>query len=306
MTLLLSNFLLKENEHAKTQSAKVYLQQLQQLSVKCASSEMARFLPCLVIPRSCKLHILTGNAFDQVIDEFRAILSWVSNQLRVPFPSSGDSGRDQYIRSLLLKQNPEMASFKVEGFCETLSHEQLETTDPILKFVTWWNYYNDDFSSILQNFLSLFPLDGITFLGVDTNLNVYLSPEFWMGSFGSIQTLKTIYLNTETSNFWEALIPAKGDKKSLPFSALTSVIVDDDLVDSQPELILRTLRARSELGGTQLRDLLFRYEGEGGVLPPSIVLPLSKLVSDIQVVEYDPNGSSDTEDSYSEDNEYFL
>ena len=74
----------------------------------------------------------------------------------------------------------------------------------------------------------------------------------WTVAFGSVQTLTNIYLETQTSGFWEALIAATSDDttvKSQPFfSALSSVTVEDPSLDSQH--VLDKLHVRPKLGGT--------------------------------------------------------
>jgi len=192
---------------------------------------MAQFLPCLVVP------------------PYRRLVT-------TPLPTS--NAGEQYIRSFLLLHNPDEADFTVEGFSDILSHEQMETADPVLKFVFFWTYDDDNISFNLQTILSLLPLEGLAFLDVVTDFNVYLSPEFWTVAFGSIQTLNEIYLETTTSNFWKALALTNEDNnavKSLSFPALTSITVDDHPLKSQR--ILDKLRIRSELGGTQLQSLVF-------------------------------------------------
>lgn len=119
-TLQLSSFIYEEE---KLEVTKVHLQHLQQLYVKCDVPEMAQFLPSLVIPRSCKLHI-HGNEYDKICHKFRAILSWVSNQLRVPTvlqdSNTSDTDCEQYIRSFYLRHDPEVVDFKVQGFSDVL------------------------------------------------------------------------------------------------------------------------------------------------------------------------------------------
>jgi hypothetical protein len=290
-------------KEANFEVTKVHLQHLQELYVQCEVPAMAQFLPCLVVPRSCTLDIRTGNLYDEICDEFRTILSWVSNQLRVPTTSLRTSNASEpYIRSFHLLHDADQVDFTVEGFSEVLSHEEMETADPILKFVVFWTYEDDNFSFNLQTFLSLLPLDGLAFLDVVADFNVYLSPEFWTVAFGSIQALKETYLNTNTSNFWKAMARTNGDNnavKSLPFSALTTITVDDNYVKSQ--LILSKLRARSELGGKQLQDL--HFIGESRMPPESVMTQLGELVSHIRAVELDGDGSPDEEYLSSETDE---
>jgi len=171
----------------------------------------------------------------------------------------------------------------------------METADPILEFFVWWTYEDDNFSFNLQTFLSLLPLAGVAFLDVKTDFNVYLSSELWRVAFGSTQTLKQVHLNTGTSNFWKALVPEKNDNRPtecLPFSALTSVTVDDHLLDSQ--LILDNLRVRSTLGGAQLQDLFISREEEDNALPAPVLTQLGELVPHVQVTVN--NGGSDLDD----------
>jgi hypothetical protein len=192
-----------------------------------------------------------------------------------------------------------MSDFKVEGFCDVLSHDQLKTADPILRFVVWWDYCGD-FQLHLQSFFSSLPLGSLTSLDVVTDVDsAYLSPDFWRVAFGSTPTLTTAYLDDTHSTFWEALIPVGSD---LQFSALSSVTVKDHFLDS--ELILDKLRIRSKLGGRQLQDLCI--SSEGCVPPAPIIKQLGELVSHVQVVESDANesganGSSDADDSFDED-----
>lgn len=162
----------------------VQLQHLQLLSLNSDIPEIAQFLPCLVVPRSCNLRFFSGN--DPIDEEFRTIFSWISNQLRIPASDAHDQG--QYIRS-----------------CDVLSHDRLQTADPILEFVVRESNYDSTFD--LDTFLSLFPLGGVTFLDVFVALGLQLSPKFWATMFGSIQTLTTVYLAAETSSFWKALAP---------------------------------------------------------------------------------------------------
>ena len=155
--------------------------------------------------------------------------------------------------------NSENVEFK--GFCDV---EQLETADPILKFVVGWGYGDNDLDFHLRTFLSLLPLGSFTFLDVVTDLKADLSPEFWTVAFGSIQALKTIHLNIRTSTFWQALTPTNDDNRTVPFSTFASVSVEDHDLDSQ--LILDKLRVRSKLGVTRLQDLRF---SSGGFVPPA-------------------------------------
>ena len=191
----LYGFLLADEGVQTHRAAKVHLQHLQQLHVASLIPEMAQFLPYLVVPRSCKVDLRTWQEYDAICDGFRAILSWILNQLRVPTKTSdASSSHEQCIRSLHLLHNPEDTDFKVEGFCDVLSREQLETADPILTFVVGWIHHDRNFHSNLRTFLSLLPLGGVAFLEVVADLDVDLSPEFRTVAFGSIQTLKTIYL----------------------------------------------------------------------------------------------------------------
>jgi hypothetical protein len=127
-TLHISGIQFPQEENIKIhQASKVHLQNLQQLSVNCPLSEIAQFLPCLILPRSCKLHIFAQNEYDKVCDRFRVILSWISNQLRVPTASSptSDSGHE-HIRSLHLRKIQVFTMvftlvFILEGFCDILS-----------------------------------------------------------------------------------------------------------------------------------------------------------------------------------------
>jgi len=282
-------------------AAKVHLLHLRELSVQCLVPKMAQFLPCLVVPRSCKLDIHTGDESEEmgICDNFRAILSWVSNQLRVPTtPLPTSNAGEQYIRSFLLLDNPHEGDFTVEGYSDVLSHEQMETADPILKFVFFWAYDEErrDNSFSLQKILSLLPLEGLVSLDVITDFNVYLPPEFWMVAFGSIQTLNEIYLETTTSNFWKALALTNSAVKSLSFPALTSITVDDHLLKSRR--VLDKLRIRSELGGTQLQSLVFA--GVCRVPPRQVISQLGEWVSSIQAVESSESRSADeTEDDSS-------
>lgn len=281
-TLHLSQFLREKGELQTHLTTKVHLQHLQQLSVCCGVPEMAQFLPCLVVPRSCRLRFSTGN--DPIENDFRAIFSWISNQLRVPTSDADDQG--PYIRSFHFFLDPD-SDLKVKGFCDVLSHEQLQAADPILEFVVRESDYDSSFD--LETFLSLFPLDNVTFLDIFVTLGVQLYPKFWTIAFGSIQTLSTIYLDLETSSFWKALILASNDKstiKSLLFPALALVTVNDHCLN--PSLILDKLQVRSELGGMQLQDL--RFSSHGGVPPASLMVQLGMLVSHVGI--HDGNGSS--------------
>jgi hypothetical protein len=121
-TLHLSVFLDDEENGHTHQAAKVHLQHLQQLHVNCAVPEMAQFLPNLIVPRSSKLHIHTGNDYDQICDEFRAILSWLSNQHRVPtksLPTSSTSEASIYI----MMQTGWISKSDFAMFCRTNSWE---------------------------------------------------------------------------------------------------------------------------------------------------------------------------------------
>ena len=295
-TIDLCGFIKEADEGFK--AARVHLLHLRELSVKCPEQEMAQLLPCLVVPRSCKLDIHTGDECDseEICDKFRAILSWVSNQLRVPTtPLPTSNAGEQYIRSLLLLHNPDEEEFTVEGFSDVLSHEQMETADPVLKFVFFWNYegsYEEShFSFSLKTILSLLPLEGLVFLDVVTDFEVYFPPEFWTFTFGSIQTLNEIHLETTTSNFWKALALTDDNcaVKSPSFPALTSITVDDHRLKSRH--ILDNLRIRSELGGTQLQSLVFA--GVCRVFPGEVISQLGEWVSCIQVVEGSENESTD-------------
>jgi hypothetical protein len=285
-TLELVYFLRKEEQVQTHQAAKVHLQYLRHLFVECEVPEMARFLPCLVVPRSCKLHLTAGN--QPLDDEYRTILSWVSNQFRVPtapLPISEASDDAQYIRSFYLICCPDVHladfRFKVMGFCDVLSHKQLETADPILEFSVARSFQGLDCD--LPTFLSLLPLGGVTFLGVsDWDQYRHLSPESWTVSFGSIQTLTTVFLYGRTFGLWEALTPAdtaNRTAKSLPFSALASVTVKDRDLDSQ--LMLDALRVRFERSGKQLQELSFSRLGR--VPPAAVMIQLGELVLHIRV-----------------------
>ena len=280
---------LLENEKVETHRAtKIHLQHLQRLHMESQVPEMEHFLSSLVVPRSCKLSLeRTGREGDSdtTCDKFRAILSWISNHFRVPTPSDRD--HEQYIRSFRLEFHPNIGEedFKIEGFCDVLSHEQLKNADPIFEFIINWSYWDHNFDLNLRTFLSLLPLSRITFL--DVYDDVEKSPEFWMVAFGSIQTLKTVYLRTATAPFWQALItPANNHNgtivKSLPFPTLALVHVKEYYPNFQ--LILDTLRVRSELGGTQLQDLCF--SSVGPVPPAPVMTQLGELVSHIDI-EYD-------------------
>ena len=295
----------REEEHVQTHHpTKVHLRHLQQLDVDHEIPEMAQFLSYLLVPRSCKLRITTGI---DASDEFCAIVSWVSNQLRVPAPSLSildTSGHEQYIRSFHLTYNPDMMEFELQGFCDVLSHEGLITADPILKFIITESDADDTFDFNLTSFLSLLPLSGVVFLDVYADLDVFPSPEFWTVPFGSIQTLTTAHLEAETSAFWEALIPVNsndGTVKSLPFSALVSVTVDDSQLD--PQILLDKLRVRSELFGTQLQEL--RFLRRGCVPPAPLMIQLKELVPNLRVAgTLDPYGSTNADDrSFNGDDE---
>jgi len=295
-TLHLSDALLESDEDVQThQVTKVHLQHLQRLYVASQIPEMAQFISSLIVPRSCKLRLFTWHDYPAICDrdKFHVIFSWISNQFRVPATSSDASDHEQYIRSFRLVRSSVTMVFKVEGFCDVLSHEQLETADPILTLEVDCIYEDDNFDLNLRTFLSLLPLSGVTFLEVHDSVNLGLSPKSWRVAFGSIQTLKTIYLDTRTSHFWQALTPANGDNKtvkSLPFPALASVAV----VDPSPnfKLVLDKLRVRSDLGGTQLQDLRFTTSN---LWPPGhIMIQLGKLVSHIRYMDI---WSSDTDDS---------
>ena len=161
------------------------------LYVESQLPEMAQFLPCLDVPRSCKLHLHLWKYHDTRI---RASTT--------PLPTPDAVGHEQHIQSFYLELC--VKYLKVQGFCDVLSHEQLETADPILGFVVDLCYDKDVVDVTLQSFLSLLPLGAVTFLDVANDLGVELTPKFWMDAFGSIQTLKTIHLDTGTYTFWHA------------------------------------------------------------------------------------------------------
>ena len=285
-TLHLSDFFL-ENEVQTHRATKIHLQYLQRLHMESQVPEMAQFLSSLVVPRSCKLSLRRSWSKDDAIcDNFRVILSWISNHFRVPTtPSDRDpSDHEQCIRSFRLDFDvgTGMEDFKIEGFSDVLSLEQLNTADPILEFIVDWSYEDGNIDINSRTFLSLLPLSCVTFL--DVYNSVELSDEFWMVAFGSIKTLKTVYLGITGPHFWQFLMtPVTGDNgttiKSLPFPALASVTVEEHYPDLQ--LILDTLRVRSELGGTQLQDLCFSSRSVGVSAP---MIQLGELVSH---VEYD-------------------
>ena len=280
--LLLENVNDNDEEVQTHRATKVHLQHLQQLHMASEVQEMAQFLSSLVVPRSCKLYLQrTWCEGDVVCDKFRVILSWISNHFRVPeiTPLNQDaSNPEQYIRTFHLEHRPG-ADFKMEGFGDVL--EQLDIADPIFRFVIDWSCDEEDYDVNLRNFLSFLPLSGVTSLGVFND--VELSPESWTVAFGSIPTLKTIYLEIATPPFWQALTPANPDNgtiKSLPFPTLSSIAVEEDYPDFQ--LILDTLRVRSELGGTRLQDLCFSSQS---VPPTPIMIQLGELVNSIEYVE---------------------
>ena len=286
-TLHLSDFFF-ENEvqtHRETyQAAKIHLQHLQQLHIKSHVPEIAQFLSSLVVPRSCKLSFRTWGGDDTICDKFRVILSWISNHFRVPTPSRDASDHELCIRSIHLEfyVGTDMEDFRFKAFSDVLSHEQLETADPVLEFIADWRCEDGNLDINSRTFLSLLPLSCVTFLDVYDDAE--LSREFWMVALGSIQTLKTVYLGIMTPPFWQFLIsPANGDDRttiqSLPFPALSSVTVEEHYPDFQ--LILDTLRIRSELGGTQLQDLCFSSRG-GLVRPAPMMTQLGELVSHIE------------------------
>jgi hypothetical protein len=296
--LHLSQFLLKEEQVPAHPTLHVHLQHLQLFSAYCEVPELAQFLPCIVVPRSCKLRFSTGN--DPIDDEFRVVLSWVSNQFREPttsLPSSDTHG--QYIRSFHLMFDPDQA-LTLKGFCNVLSHEELDTTDPILEFLVRETDYESSFD--MDTFLSLLPLGRVTFLDVLIASGLRLYPKFWTNAFGSMQNITTVYLNAETSGFWKALIPASSvndTSKSLPFPALSSVTVEDPYLNSQ--LILEKLRVRSKLGDTQLQHLGFSSRGLVPTAP--LMIHLGRLVSSTQVVETRSTNECTDESSASESDE---
>lgn len=76
--------------------------------------------------------------------------------------------------------------------------------------------------------------------------------------------------------------------ESLPFSALASVTVQDDGLDSQ--LMLDKLRVRSELGSARLQDL--QFSSRGRVPPAPRMIHLRELVSHVVVIPSSPaNGT---------------
>ena len=150
----------------------------------------------------------------------------------------------------------------------------------------------------METFLSLFPLDSVTFLDIFVTLGVQLNPKFWKIAFGSIQTVSTIYLDLETSSFWKALTLASNDKKSLLFPALTLVTINDRCLNTS--LVLVKLRVRSELGGTQLQDL--RFSSHGGVPPASLMVQLGMLVSHVGI--HDGSSAADQPSTSGSDEEY--
>ena len=292
-TLYLLSFL-PEDEGVQTgQVVNVHLQHLQELHLECDVPEMAQLLPYFVIPRSCKLHIHASTEENILCNNFRTILSWLSNHLSVPTTSSQPSNaidHVQYIRSLHLSHDPGIPMFKVDGFCEFLSHEQLKTTEPVLTFLVDWDWFNcedDSFEHHWRTFLFLLPLRGVTFLDLylDTD-TVHLSPEFWKAASESMPAMKAVYLYGISDTFWKALSPVgRGGvgKKSLSFPALGSVTLRDEELD--PQLILGQLRNRSRLGGTRLQDLCFSNAGSlPGLVPTtSIMSKLRKLVSYVHI-----------------------
>lgn len=243
--LQLSNFLRETDEDdVPNQNNKIGLQYLRELIVTCQVPEMAKFLQRLVPPIS-KLHLdARDDEIDSISDEFHGILSWVSKHFRMPTLSP--------IRSFYLRHYNE--EFKIEGFCDILSQKQISSVDPVLRFSITWPYDDGDYCDNVRTFLASLPLGNVAFLHVFTNLDVDLDQTFWVVAFGSIPTLESIFLDTGLSGFWEAMSP-NGDKtKKLPFSALSSLTVVDQLLDSQ--LIIDNLHMRSELG-VRLQELYF-------------------------------------------------
>jgi hypothetical protein len=278
-TLHLAQFLHEEEQVQTHQATKVdvRLQHLQRLSVDCEVPEMAQFLPCLVVPPSCDLHLSIGRA--AIDDEFRAVLSWVSNHLLVSttsLPTSDASDHGRCIRSFHLQYNPD--HHIVEGFCDLLSQEQLMgAPSPDFQFVVRQSASDYDDSFDMQHLLTLLPLGAVTFLEVFADEDICLDPGFWTVAFGSLHLLTTVHLETITSGFWEALTLANGDGnrtvRSLPFPALSSITVKDRFLDSQ--LMVDKLRVRSVLGGTQLQDL--RFSSPGVVPPAPFMIQLGEL-----------------------------
>ncbi len=253
---------------------KAYLQCLKYLDISCSSKQAACFLGSIILPAFCKLRL---NIYEESViyegliisEDLSFVLSWLSDRFQSPTSSSTES--EIHLLSLCIR--PFVGELSIQGFSEVVTHDQVISGRecPLVDLDASFGR-NEIF---LQQILDFLPVDRLIFL--DIPFSEEFSKSFWVEVFGSIPTLKSIFLDINQSHFFSSLIPDSSNPTFTPFPALSSIT----LKVSMPTLpfdydgILVGAIKRLEMG-SPIQELLF--SGRHSLLPDDIMTQLAQVV----------------------------
>jgi hypothetical protein len=265
---------------------KVYLQRLKYFEMLCFSGQAACFFGGIMLPTSCKIRLEIRDS-PLFSEDSSFVLSWLSDRFQSP-TSSRNAGTESenHLQSLCLGFYG--GGCRIQGFCDVVTHDKVISgwESPFVDLHTT-DLSNDEIRQILD----FLPVDRLTFL--DIPFGMKFSKSFWVEVFGSIPTLKSIFLNIYESHFFAGLIPDSSNPAFIPFPALSSVtltvptplfppcaydsfLINSILIDS----FLMGAIKRLEMG-SPIQELFF--SGEHTLVPDDVLTQLARVVPHVGI-----------------------
>jgi hypothetical protein len=253
-------------------SDKPLLQHLKHLGLTHESVFIPGFLCRLSIPPLCEVIIDVAGYQLMRAEDCLPILVWANNRFRPPMLNSSIAPDTHYWRSLRIFHHESSLCFTTSGYYPEQNRIPFQLR-------VWQTRYPDGDEYLPRVLFPLLTISRIVDLEICCDDGfATLSKSMWIEIFGSISTLESICIvEARSSPFFEAL---SQDQVELIFPVLSSVIVRDEYPGPDYDIVLRSLRYRSQLG-VPLKTLVIEDCAE---VPAPVESQLQKVVEQVKVI----------------------